>query len=166
MKLLPNNPRQKSKQRFSRYLSEDSEVCQQKIFSLGVRIAMPCFILFTNVPASAIPKGFLSETTKVIAKAIRKPEAFITVRIHPGQMMTHGGTTDPCASSEMQAIGHISAAENAEMSRQISEFLKSKLQIDNRRNYIKFTDLPPHEVGYQGTTFGELVKDPKWAALM
>nr|ABX76741.2 MIF [Haliotis diversicolor supertexta]ACI25609.1 macrophage migration inhibitory factor [Haliotis diversicolor supertexta] len=127
---------------------------------------MPCFILFTNVPASAIPKGFLSETTKVIAKAIRKPESYITVRIHPGQMMTHGGTTEPCANSELQAIGHISAEENVEMSKQISEFLKSKLGIDNTRNYIKFTNMAPHEVGYDGTTFGELVKDPKWAALM
>ncbi|XP_067686054.1 failed axon connections homolog [Haliotis asinina] len=92
---------------------------------------MPCFLLFTNVAASAIPKGFLSETTKIISKAIRKPESYITVRIHPGQMMTHGGTTEPCANSELQAIGHISAEENIQMSKEISEFLKSKLGIDN-----------------------------------
>ncbi|XP_046561495.1 macrophage migration inhibitory factor-like isoform X3 [Haliotis rubra] len=127
---------------------------------------MPVFSLFTNVAARDIPEGFLLETSKIITKAIRKPEQYITVRIHPGQMMSHGGTTDPCANSELRSIRNMGPEENAQMSKQISEFLKSKLGIDNTRNYIKFTDLSPHEVGYEGTTFGELVKDPKWATLL
>ncbi|XP_067670942.1 macrophage migration inhibitory factor-like [Haliotis asinina] len=117
---------------------------------------MPCFILFTNVAASAIPTGFLLETTKIISKAIRKSEDSVTVRIHPGQMMTHGGTTDPCANSELQSIGNMGPEDNVEMSKQISEFLKEKLGIDSTRNYIRFTDLRSHEVGYKGTTFEAL----------
>ncbi|XP_046574130.1 macrophage migration inhibitory factor-like [Haliotis rubra] len=117
---------------------------------------MPCFIFFTNVPATDLPDGFLLETSKVIAKAIRKPESYVTVRIHPGQMMTHGGTTEPCANSELQAIGHISAEENIQMSKEISEFLQQKLSIDPKRNYIKFTNMERFEVGYAGTTFAAL----------
>ncbi|XP_046572758.1 macrophage migration inhibitory factor-like [Haliotis rubra] len=115
---------------------------------------MPCFILFTNVATSDLPKRFLFETSKIIAKAIRKPESLnvVEVRIHPGQMMTHGGTTEPCANSELQAIGHISAEENIQMSKEISEFLQQKLGIDPSRNYIKFTDMKPYELGCEGTT--------------
>ncbi|XP_046335815.2 macrophage migration inhibitory factor-like [Haliotis rufescens] len=117
---------------------------------------MPCFLLFTNLPASAIPKGFLLETSNVIAKAIRKPETYVMVRIHPDQMMSHGGTTDACANSELQSIGHMGKEENIQMSKEISEFLQQKLGIDPKRNYIKFTKMERLEVGYGGTTFAAL----------
>ncbi|XP_046335813.2 macrophage migration inhibitory factor-like [Haliotis rufescens] len=119
---------------------------------------MPCFLLFTNLQASAIPKGFLMETSTVIAKAIRKPEIYVTVRIHPDQMMSHGGTTDPCANSELQSIGNMGNEENIQMSKEISEFLQQKLGIDPKRNYIKFTNMKPLEVGFDGTTFEVLWK--------
>ncbi|XP_071093140.1 macrophage migration inhibitory factor-like [Haliotis cracherodii] len=119
---------------------------------------MPIFLLFTNLPASAIPKGFLLETTKMISKTVRKPEEGVAVRIHPDQMMSHGGTTDPCANSELQSIGHMGNEENIQMSKDISEFLKQKLGIDPKRNYIKFTDMKAFEVGCEGTTFEILWK--------
>ncbi|XP_048237297.1 macrophage migration inhibitory factor-like [Haliotis rufescens] len=119
---------------------------------------MPVFLLFTNLPASAIPKGFLLETSAVIAKAIREPESYVTVRNHPDQMMNHGGTTDPCANSELRSTGHMGNEENIQMSKEISEFLQQKLGIDPKRNYIKFTNLKPLDVGYEGTTFAVLWK--------
>ncbi|XP_048237296.1 macrophage migration inhibitory factor-like [Haliotis rufescens] len=138
--------------------SEDSGVCMQKSLCLGVSVTMPVFLLFTNLPASAIPKGFLLETTKMISKTLRKPEERIAVLIHPDQMMSHGGTTDLCANSELQGITNMGNKENIQMSKDISEFLQQKLGIDPKRNYIKFTRNQAFEVGYKGTTFEVLWK--------
>ncbi|XP_048237309.1 macrophage migration inhibitory factor-like [Haliotis rufescens] len=83
---------------------------------------------------------------------------YVTVRIHPDQMMSHGGTTDPCANSELQSIGHMGNEENIQMSKDISEFLQQKLGIDPKRNYIKFTNLKPLDVWFEGTTIEDLRK--------
>ena len=57
---------------------------------------------------------------------------YVTVRIHPDQMMSHGGSTDACASVELYSIGAL-GEKNPEHSREIAAFIEEKLAISKDR---------------------------------
>lgn len=56
---------------------------------------------------------------------------YVTVRVHPGQMMTHGGSSDLCASVELYNI--TDGAKNKEHAAAIAKFVESKLSIPQNR---------------------------------
>ncbi|KAK7088193.1 macrophage migration inhibitory factor homolog [Littorina saxatilis] len=115
---------------------------------------MPTFVLNTNLPAEKIPKSFLTDTSKLIAKELGKPETYVCVRVNPGQMMTFGGTDDPCGTVELESIGAVGGAKNKQLVPVIGSHVQEALGIPQDRFYIKITDLARTDIGFNGKTFG------------
>ncbi|KAJ8312146.1 hypothetical protein KUTeg_009519 [Tegillarca granosa] len=108
---------------------------------------MPTFVIYTNQPKSSIADDFLKEATSLIATRLGKPASFVTVRVHPDQMMSHGGTTDPCASVELYSIGKLGPDFNDEHAAEIGKFISAKLNVPIDRFYVTFVDLERCNVG-------------------
>ncbi|KAJ3587664.1 hypothetical protein NHX12_011261 [Muraenolepis orangiensis] len=115
--------------------------------------AMPMFTVHTNVARSAVPAAFVSEATVELAKALRKPEQYVAVRVNPDQMMVFGGTDDPCALCSLGSIGGIDGLQEKH-TKLLSELLKKHLGIPSDRVYISFENLKAANVGWNNSTFG------------
>uniref|UniRef100_A0A8W8K680 L-dopachrome isomerase n=1 Tax=Magallana gigas TaxID=29159 RepID=A0A8W8K680_MAGGI len=74
----------------------------------------------------------------------------VTVRVHPDQMMTLGGTSDPCASVELCNISD--GAKTKEDAVAIANFLENKLSIPQSRFYITFTKQSGKDISHGGKT--------------
>ncbi|KAM3939736.1 macrophage migration inhibitory factor-like [Leptodactylus fuscus] len=114
---------------------------------------MPTFELFTNVPQGVIPENLLSCLTEKLAKATGKPAEYIAVHIMPDQMMSFGGTTEPCALCNLKSIGKIGGPQNRTYTNLLSDILQKELHIPPNRVYINFVDLNPCNVGWNKSTF-------------
>lgn len=62
---------------------------------------------------------------------------YVTVRLHPDQMMMHGGSSDLCGFVELYNISD--GAKNKEHALAIAEFLESKLSIPKNRYMMSHT---------------------------
>ncbi|XP_033748511.1 macrophage migration inhibitory factor-like [Pecten maximus] len=113
---------------------------------------MPTFAIYTNVPKPEDANKFLLDASKFISEKLGKPEKFVTVRFHPDQLMSHGGSTEPCGSVELYSIG-LGTEKNNEHTKSIGEFIAEKLSIPKDRFYVNFIDLKRTDVGIDGKTF-------------
>lgn len=71
--------------------------------------------------------------------------------------MSFGGTPEPCAYVTLMSIGRLGVEENKQHSKAIMCELE-KLGIPPNRVYIHFQDAQPFEIGYNKTTFAEILK--------
>ncbi|XP_069071273.1 macrophage migration inhibitory factor isoform X2 [Pleurodeles waltl] len=78
---------------------------------------------------------------------------YIAIHIVPDQMMSFGGTTDPCAICSLYSIGKIGASQNKTYSKMLCDLLNKELHIPANRVYINFFDLNAANVGWDGSTF-------------
>ncbi|XP_052073223.1 macrophage migration inhibitory factor-like [Mytilus californianus] len=115
---------------------------------------MPTFAIYTNLPKDKIPGSFILDASSFIAKRLGKPESYVTVRVHPDQMMSHGGSTDPCGSVELYSIGAL-GEKNKEHAKEIADFIEKTLGIAQDRFYVTFVDLERGNVGLNGKTFAQ-----------
>ncbi|KAK3084804.1 hypothetical protein FSP39_019346 [Pinctada imbricata] len=118
---------------------------------------MPTFAIYTNLPKDKIPDGFVLNASKFLAEQLGKPEMYITMRVHPDQMMSHGGSTDPCGSVEVYSIGAL-GDKNPDHADKIATFIEDKLKIPKDRFYVTFVDLKREDVGLGGKTFAQIAK--------
>nr|AFN21496.1 macrophage migration inhibitory factor [Andrias davidianus] len=114
---------------------------------------MPMFVLQTNVCKDAVPENLMGELTQQLAKATGKPAQYIAVHIVPDQMMSFGGTTDPCALCSLCSIGKIGGPQNKNYSKMLCEVLTKELHIPADRVYINYYDMNAANVGWNGSTF-------------
>uniref|UniRef100_A0A8C5LNR4 Macrophage migration inhibitory factor n=1 Tax=Leptobrachium leishanense TaxID=445787 RepID=A0A8C5LNR4_9ANUR len=114
---------------------------------------MPMFVLNTNVSRDVIPDNLLADLTSQLTKATKKPAEYIAIHIVPDQMMSFGGSKDPCALCSLHSIGRIGVAENKAYTKLIADVLSKRLNIPANRCYINFFDLQAANVGWNGSTF-------------
>ncbi|KAF8787191.1 macrophage migration inhibitory factor homolog [Argiope bruennichi] len=117
---------------------------------------MPTFILNTNVSKDKIPGDFLKNTAKLVAEVLKKPISYVVVHVNPDQMISWGGTSDPCANATLGSIGSLGTSENVKISKALFEHVKDNLGIKADRMYITYVDLERANVGYMGTTFADM----------
>ncbi|XP_054709936.1 macrophage migration inhibitory factor-like [Uloborus diversus] len=117
---------------------------------------MPTFTINTNVPSEKVPSGFLKSTAELVADVLKKPISYVVVHIHPDQMMSWGGTSEPCAFATLGSIGSLGKKQNVAISERLFPHIKENLGINPDRMYINFVDYERANVGYSGTTFAEL----------
>ena len=118
---------------------------------------MPFLQVNTNIPKEKITEQFTLSLTDVLAKTLSKPKDYCAVHILPGQMISFGGTNEPCAYVSLMSIGRLGVEENKKHSHALMGALE-KLGIPSSRIYIYFQDALPFEVGYNKTTFAEILK--------
>ncbi|KAL5017142.1 hypothetical protein ScPMuIL_006731 [Solemya velum] len=114
---------------------------------------MPTFVIYTNLPKSGIPDTFLKEASIFAATQLKKPESYVTVRVHPDQLMSHGGTPDICGSVEVYSIGSF-GGDNKDHARAFTGFIEEHLHIPKDRFYVNFHELKRSDVSLAGNTFG------------
>ncbi|CAL1277000.1 unnamed protein product [Larinioides sclopetarius] len=119
-------------------------------------LKMPTFILNTNVSKDKIPEDFLKNTAKLVAELLKKPISYVVVHVNPDQLMSWGGTSDPCANAMLGSIGNLGTSENVKISKALFEHVKDTLGIKPDRMYITYVDLERANVGYMGTTFADM----------
>ncbi|XP_046496754.1 macrophage migration inhibitory factor isoform X1 [Equus quagga] len=128
---------------------------------------MPMFVVNTNVPRASVPDGLLSELTQQLVQATGKPaqvgregtgrgvlaEEYIAVHVVPDQLMTFGGSSEPCALCSLHSIGKIGGAQNRSYSKLLCGLLAERLRVSPDRIYINYYDMNAANVGWNGSTF-------------
>lgn len=114
---------------------------------------MPMFVVNTNVPRASVPDGLLSELTQQLVQATGKPAQYIAVHVVPDQLMTFGGSSEPCALCSLHSIGKIGGAQNRSYSKLLCGLLAERLRVSPDRIYINYYDMNAANVGWNGSTF-------------
>ncbi|XP_020578523.1 macrophage migration inhibitory factor homolog [Phalaenopsis equestris] len=115
---------------------------------------MPTLNLTTNIPVDAVvASDVLKDATKILAKTIGKPEAYVMILLDGGQPIAFAGSEEPAAYAELLSIGGLGPSVNGKLSSALAELLQTKLSIDGSRFYIKFSDVEGYNCGYNGSTF-------------
>lgn len=114
---------------------------------------MPILEIATNVSKEKVTPEVLTTLSKILSETLGKSENFCTVRVVPDQLMTFGGTTEPCGVALLASIGALGVEKNKAHAAKIYAYLEKSLGIPSDRMYIKFDNLATSDVGYKGTTF-------------
>lgn len=118
---------------------------------------MPVLTIHTNVGADKVPSDFKKQATDIIAKSLGKPQAYVAVHVNPSQNISFGGSDEPAALCDLVSIGCLSVESNKKHSKNIMEYLTSSLGVSASRIYISFHNTPKGDIGYQNTTFDDLI---------
>ena len=112
---------------------------------------MPVFQVNTNV-AVADKDGFLADASSLVASALGKPESYVMIQLSDEQTMSFAGTVEPLAFCELKSLG-LDSSQTAELSKQLCDFLNTKLGIEVSRIYIEFAAPERDMFGWNGGTF-------------
>lgn len=116
---------------------------------------MPVLTVNTNV--KHVPADFKKRATEIVAKSLGKPASYVAIHVKPGEDISFGGTDEPAALCDLVSIGALSAASNKKHSKAIMDFLSETLKVDSSRVYICFKNTPKEDIGFNGTTFADLL---------
>ena len=61
---------------------------------------------------------------------------YVCVRVNAGQLMTFGGSDDPCGTVELECIGVVGGAKNKELVPVIGNHVQEALGIPQNRSVI------------------------------
>ncbi|KFQ72653.1 Macrophage migration inhibitory factor [Phaethon lepturus] len=116
---------------------------------------MPKFVVNTNVSKDKVPESFTGELTQQLSNAMGKPAQYLAIQISPDQVMSFGGSTDPCAMCFLYSIGKIGEQENKEHLGQPATLSSRQLtgSVFPFRIYVSFFDISAGNVGWNNTTF-------------
>uniref|UniRef100_K7F7A4 Macrophage migration inhibitory factor n=1 Tax=Pelodiscus sinensis TaxID=13735 RepID=K7F7A4_PELSI len=78
---------------------------------------------------------------------------YIAVHIVADQLMSFGGSTDPCALCSLHSIGKIGGQQNKNYTKLLCDLLTKQLHIPADRVYINYYDMNAANVGWNGSTF-------------
>lgn len=118
---------------------------------------MPVLTVNTNVSSSKVPKDFKSKATDVVAQSLGKPASYVAIHVNASQDISFGGSDEPTALCELMSIGALSTSSNKKHSKNIMGLLKESLGIEPSRIYITFSDANKSNIGFNGTTFDDLL---------
>ena len=107
---------------------------------------MPFLKIVTNVPESKIPPNFHVNLTHLLHELLQKPIEYCSVQLQSGQIITFGGSHEPCAYIQLSSIGRLGPIVNLSHSQRIMTELENTLGIYPHLAYIHFIDLKPADV--------------------
>lgn len=81
------------------------------------------------------------------------------ISVQPNQLITFGGTNEPCALVSIQSIGNQSLDENRQSCKKIFEHLQNELNISSKRIFINFINFAPCNVGWDGRIYEDIFTD-------
>ncbi|KAH9842541.1 Tautomerase/MIF [Rhodofomes roseus] len=116
---------------------------------------MPSLELKTNVPLED-PKQFLLEFSSYAAKALKKPELYISVSYHYNENLTFNGSFDPAFLMTVTSLDNLKPGLTDEYSKAFFDFFQDKLGVPGDRGYITFLDPGRAFLGHQATTFATI----------
>ena len=118
---------------------------------------MPVLTIHTNIAKESIPADFASKTVDIVSGALGKPKSYVVVNVVGSQNLNWGGSAAPAAVATLGSIGQINREANKNTSALLSNHLEKELNIPGSRFYVNFEDWKAENVGYNGTTFAEIL---------
>jgi len=112
---------------------------------------MPVFQVNTNVEV-ADQDSFLVDASSLVASLLGKPESYVIIQLSDNQQMSFAGTSEPLAFCTLKSLG-LNSSQTAELSKQLCDFLTTKLGIEVSRIYIEFAAPERAMFGWNGSTF-------------
>lgn len=94
-----------------------------------------------------------NESSRIIARILRKPERYVMVALSPASMLM-SATRDPTAFCDLRNVGDLSADVCAALSSELCTLLSAELHLAPARIYLNFTEIDAANWGWNGTTFG------------
>ncbi|XP_017937380.2 macrophage migration inhibitory factor-like [Manacus vitellinus] len=101
------------------------------------------------VPKASLCQGRTGQTR---CNCVFLPQ-YIAVHIIPDQMMSFGGSTDPCALCSLYSIGKIGGQQNKTYTKMLCDLISKHLHVSADRVYINYFDMNAANVGWNGSTF-------------
>jgi phenylpyruvate tautomerase len=98
--------------------------------------------------------ALLQELSRLLARDLGKPEAYVMTCREPRARRTAAGTTEPAGYVEVKSSGTFPSTSTGRLSALISERLAAALGVATGRIYIEFADAAPHLWGHDGGVFG------------
>jgi phenylpyruvate tautomerase len=115
---------------------------------------MPYLSIQTNVGLEEeAQKRLLTEASKIVAKALNKPEKYVMVAWTPAPKMTFDSDPDGAAFLELQSIG-IPEASRQTLPGMLAKCMAEHLGIDAGRVYLVMMDVPAKYWAQGDQTFG------------
>jgi phenylpyruvate tautomerase len=116
---------------------------------------MPLIRIVTSVASLEPAKtdALLRDLSSLLARELRKPEAYVMTCLEPSARMTFGGTDAPTCYAEVKNVGTMAPEITGRLSAAVTERLSSALGVPPARIYIEFADARPHMWGHDGSTF-------------
>jgi phenylpyruvate tautomerase len=117
---------------------------------------MPLLSITTSAPALPADRrvALFSALTRLLARELGKPEAYVMVALGPrAEMSFDGDPTRPACYVELKNIGQLDAARVADLSRVLCAELATRLDVAQDRIYIEFTNADGALWGWNGETF-------------
>ncbi|XP_010215722.1 PREDICTED: macrophage migration inhibitory factor-like [Tinamus guttatus] len=94
-----------------------------------------------------------TESWQTLSAGIENSDRYIAVHIIPDQMMSFGGSTDPCALCSLHSIGKIGGQQNKSYTKLLCDLISKHLHVSADRVYINYYDMNAANVGWNGSTF-------------
>jgi phenylpyruvate tautomerase len=115
---------------------------------------MPLLKIKTSAkPSVERASALLADLSRLVAKELGKPEAYVMTAIESGATMTFGGNDAPAAYVELKSIGRFTAEKTKQLSAALCRELEAGLEVPADRTYIEFADGTGYLWGYDGETF-------------
>ena len=116
---------------------------------------MPLLKVFTSAEPLPAPRRteFLQAASRLLARELGKPEAYVMTCLVPQTAMTFAGSELPSVYAELKNIGTFSPELTARLSRELSALLTSALGVPANRIYLEFNEAKAHLWGFDGDTF-------------
>ena len=103
------------------------------------------------VPAARVAPGAVAALSSKVAVALAKPERYVMVALATDQVMSFGGSAEPCAYAELISVGEF--RDTRKLSADLMPALAEGLGVDPARLYLKFTAVEGANFGWNGATF-------------
>ncbi len=115
---------------------------------------MPLCKIVTSANASEkIRASLLTELSRFVAEALKKPESYVMTQLVTDATMTFAGTTEPACFIELKNIGNFTPEQTASLSAALCSRIEKSLAVPPARTYIEFTNSVGHLWGHDGETF-------------
>ncbi|KAG1352312.1 hypothetical protein G6F62_002719 [Rhizopus arrhizus] len=113
-----------------------------------------------EITSTQSPKDLASFTKRMGAlftELIGKPEGYCLVTFSKVDSFFFAGSDAPGFLCRVGSIGNIDNERNGKFTAVITAELEKELGVGANRGYILFTDLIPSTVGFQNTTFQNIL---------
>jgi phenylpyruvate tautomerase len=117
---------------------------------------MPLLSLTTSAapPTPAATAAIFAHFTRLLARELDKPEAYVMVILNAGAAVSFGGDAlAPACYAELKNVGTLQPAHVAALSRQLCADLERLLGVEQDRIYIEFTNADGALWGWNAETF-------------
>lgn len=112
---------------------------------------MPIMNLHTNISIGD-KETLLKEASRMVSKALGKPEGYVMIRLSDNESMSFAGTAEPVAYVELKSLG-LSTDQTTSLSVTICIFIEQQLGVSPARTYIEFASPERAMFGWNSGTF-------------